>query len=121
MGRGFTEGIKGVDRSFVQVEVDVFGHSERLDLPVLPPVNQPNHVTGSLTSLASLPASPHTPPPLLNISPVSPVGFGNLFPRQGAQLSFGRVFEPEQTGGRERRVRVSAPATERVCVCDIAA
>jgi len=32
-----TERVKSVDGSFVQVKVDVFGHSERLALPVLSP------------------------------------------------------------------------------------
>lgn len=46
----FTESIEGFDWSFFQVEIDVFGHSERLHLPILPPANEPNHITDNLMS-----------------------------------------------------------------------
>lgn len=46
--RSFTKSIKGIDWSFFQMKIDVLGHSERLDLPILPPVNEPTHTTGSL-------------------------------------------------------------------------
>lgn len=36
----FTKSVNGVDWSFLQVKVDVFGHSERLALPILSPRNQ---------------------------------------------------------------------------------
>lgn len=36
----FTESVHGVDWGFLQVKVDVFGHSERLALPILSPRNQ---------------------------------------------------------------------------------
>lgn len=45
---------------------DVFGHSERLDLPVLPPVNETNHITGNIRSKpAPVVAVGRQPPPLL--------------------------------------------------------
>lgn len=92
------------------MKIDVLGHSERLDLPILPPVNEPKHMTGSLKStpihVASLTCYPALFYPsyfyyfntLLHISPVSSVGFGNLLPRQSAQLPFRWVLESEQTG-----------------------
>lgn len=33
----FTESVKDIDWSFLQVKVDVLGHRERLAVPILPP------------------------------------------------------------------------------------
>lgn len=48
----------------------------------------------------------HTIP---RLPPVSPVGFGHLLPSQRTQLSFWRVFEPEQTGRNDRHMNVNSP------------